>query len=203
MKQIKRVIMQALAITLMCAHVKADKILLKDEAMTTANFTLISRSFENNSPMPRVHAHPGYGSGSHNESPPLAWAGAPAKTKSFALILNDPDAVGGNFTHWVIFNIPASVDELPAHAPDEAHLHGKFHGDQGRNDYGTIGYGGPKPPVGTGTHRYTFTLYALDTVLNLKPEATTAPELRKAIAGHVMGQTELIGLFSAPENRKA
>lgn len=171
--------------------------------MQSKQFSLVSPSFENNAPLPLVHAHPGYGPGALNESPALIWKDAPRNTKSFALILNDPDAVTGNFIHWIIYNIPHTLHELPYNIPPEPNLHKTLHGaQQGRNDYGTIGYGGPQPPLGTGIHRYTFTLYALDTVLDLQPESTTAPELHKASTHHIIGQATLVGLFGAKDAGK-
>src|SRR5262249_7195858 len=92
-------------------------------------------------------------------SPQLTWSGAPADVQGFALTCTDPDAPRGTFTHWVIFNIPANVHELSEGMPTEKEvLEGAR---QGKNDFGKIGYAGPKPPPGK-PHRYFFTLYALD-----------------------------------------
>jgi hypothetical protein len=124
-------------------------------------------------------------------SPPLRWSDAPDGTKSFALIADDPDAPMGTWVHWVLFNLPADARELPEAVPSEGTLPSGAR--QGRNDFRKIGYGGPMPP--SGTHRYYFKLYALDTALDLKPGATKA-QLVKAMEGHVLGQGQLMGKYS-------
>jgi len=120
-----------------------------------------------------------------NVSPQLAWTGAPTDTQSFVVIVADPD--GGDWVHWVQFNIPGGATSLP-----EAEG-GRDIGVKGRNDFGELGYGGPCPP--DGTHRYIFTLYALDTTLSAA-EGATRSEAEKAMADHVLGQAQLIGLRS-------
>jgi len=126
-------------------------------------------------------------------SPPLSWSGAPKGTKTYALIVDDPDAPVGVFTHWVIFNIPASEGGLPENTPKKDKLpNGAV---QGRNDFGRRGYGGPCPP--SGTHRYQFHLYALDTQLALPPGATKRDVL-KAMEGRILAKAELTGLYSRP-----
>ncbi len=167
-------------------------------------FTLASPAFEHGATIPVIHAHQGFSPRSHNESPPLTWQGEPPQTKSFALILNDPDAVSGTFTHWVIYNIPASVHELPANLPSLTYLTGSLNGTmQGKNDYGTLGYGGPKPPVGTGIHRYIFTLYALDRTLDIDPKQTTGPILEQALQSYTIGKATLIGLVGATSQKSS
>lgn len=124
-------------------------------------------------------------------SPALAWTGAPANTASFALILEDPDAPGGTFVHWVIYNIPAVSNGLAeAVAPQPTFDDGTA---QGMNSGSRRYYMGPCPP--SGTHRYFFRLYALDTRLDLA-QGATADQLRKAMQGHVLAQGELMGTFS-------
>ena len=124
-----------------------------------------------------------------NVSPPLHWQGAPEKTQSFALWMFDPDATRGTFTHWLLWDVPASIAELA-----EDWFAGDI-GTPGRNDFGKLGYGGPLPPVGHGPHRYVFRLYALDVDnLDLREGASRA-EFEQAIAGHVVGQTEVTGRF--------
>ncbi len=126
-----------------------------------------------------------------NISPALAWTGAPSNTVSFALILEDPDAPSGTFVHWVIYNIPAVSQSLAeAVAPQPTFDDGAA---QGMNSGNRRYYEGPCPP--SGTHRYFFRLYALDTRLDLAPGAT-ADQVRKAIQGHVLAQGELMGTFS-------
>src|SRR5713101_10130530 len=124
-------------------------------------------------------------------SPRLKWNEPPAKTKSFALIMDDPDAPAGTWVHWVLYSLPAGTTELPEGVEKQEQLaNGAI---QGRNDFRRIGYGGPCPPPGT-PHRYYFKLYALDTKLNLKAGATK-PELELAIKSHILGETELMGRY--------
>jgi len=127
----------------------------------------------------------------HSVSPPLAWGHPPAGTKSFALILDDPDAPSGTFVHWVIYNIPAASLGLPEAIPTNGQLaDGTL---QGNNGSGRAGYTGPCPP--SGTHRYFFKLYALDTLLGLSSGANK-DQLLQAMQGHVLAQSELMGTFS-------
>jgi len=124
-------------------------------------------------------------------SPPLNWEGAPAATKSFALICDDPDAPRGTWVHWVIFNLPAEKTELPEGVPAS----GKLPDDvrQGKNDFGKLGYGGPSPPPGK-PHRYFLKLYALDTMLDLK-EGATKQDVEKTMAKHILAQGQLMGKY--------
>jgi hypothetical protein len=124
-------------------------------------------------------------------SPPLAWSGAPKETKSVALIIDDPDAPRGIFTHWVIFNIPASDNSLSENIPASGVLPNGA--TQGSNGGGRIGYTSPCPP--SGTHHYVFHLYALDTQLSLQAGATKQ-DLLTAMAGHILAEAQLIGLYS-------
>src|SRR5690349_17188989 len=113
----------------------------------------------------------------NDTSPQLAWSGVPSGTKTLALIVHDPDAPrAGGFYHWVAYNIPVSAGGIPENAPKQAEFPGG--GTQGRNDFGNVGYGGPCPP--SGTHRYFFRLYALDTELKLGSGAT-AKDVEKAM----------------------
>jgi len=123
-------------------------------------------------------------------SPPLRWTEAPAGTRSFALVSDDPDAPVGTWVHWVVWNIPASVNSLEENQPKKDSLAGGIR--QGTTDFRRIGYGGPCPP--SGTHRYFFHLYALDALLEL-PASTTKAQLEKAMKGHVLGQAELMGKY--------
>ena len=127
-----------------------------------------------------------------NISPAMAWKGAPARTKSFALILHDPDAPSrGGFTHWVIYNMDAKLNQLVENIPRQANV--ARLGMQGKNDAGQIGYMGPCPP--SGTHRYVARLFALDTMLRLKPGATQK-ELEAAMRGHILETATLIGTYA-------
>lgn len=126
-------------------------------------------------------------------SPPLAWSGAPANTKSFALLIDDPDAPDPDapkrvWVHWVVYNIPASTEGLAEGAAKSGLPAGA---KVGKNDWGKSAYGGPCPPIGR--HRYFHKLYALDTVLML--ENASKRDLERAMEGHVLGKAELIGTY--------
>jgi len=124
-------------------------------------------------------------------SPPLVWGEPPSGTRAFALIVDDPDAPGGVFTHWVLFNLPRDSRELPEAAPAQDRLtSGAL---QGRNDFGRIGYSGPCPPAGR-AHRYRFNLYALDQPLDLKAGASRKQVL-DAMRGHILAQGQLTGIY--------
>ena len=118
-------------------------------------------------------------------NPPLEFSNVPADAKSLALTLKDPDAPGGNFTHWVVWNIPPQTSSIN---PGDA-LPGAVQGLNGAN---RTGYTGPCPP--SGVHRYFFRLYALDGNLNLDPNSGDA-QLDRAMAGHIISQSELIGIY--------
>lgn len=123
-------------------------------------------------------------------SPPLQWEGLPEATKSIALISDDPDAPVGTWVHWILFNLPVDTKELTENIPpDETLPNGAI---QGTSDFGRIGYGGPCPP--SGTHRYFFKIYALDTELDLAPGARKA-DLLNAMEGHTLAQGQLIGKY--------
>lgn len=120
-------------------------------------------------------------------SPPLEWTGVPAGTKSLALIADDPDAPGGDWVHWVFYDLLPDMTRLPPAVPAVAPW-----GVQGQTDFGRTGYGGPCPP--RGTHRYFFKLYALDILLALKPGATKR-ELLQAMQGHILAEGQLMGKY--------
>lgn len=124
-------------------------------------------------------------------SPALAWNDPPTGTETFALIVDDPDAPGGTWVHWVIFDLPGDARELREGMPKDREL--PTGARQGRNDFGKIGYNGPCPPKGT-VHRYFFKLYALNSKMNLKPGVSKG-ELERAMKGHTLAQAELIGKF--------
>jgi Raf kinase inhibitor-like YbhB/YbcL family protein len=124
-------------------------------------------------------------------SPPLGWGEPPPGTRAFALIMDDPDAPGGVFTHWVIFNIASDSRQLVEAIPIQGQLPGGAL--QGKNDFGRTGYGGPCPPPGR-PHRYQFTLYAMDHPLDLKAGVSKG-RLLSATQGHVLAQGQLIGTY--------
>ncbi len=124
-------------------------------------------------------------------SPPLQWTAASPQTKSFALICDDPDAPMGTWTHWVIYNLPATATGLPENVAKRGSL--PDGSKQGQNSFGKIGYNGPAPPPGK-AHRYFFKVYALDTVLTLDAGAEKG-EVVNAINGHVLAQGQLMGTY--------
>lgn len=154
----------------------------------TVSLQLISDAFVNGQSIPAKYACAG-----RNVSPPLTWNDPPAGTQSFALIMDDPDAPAGTWVHWVLFNIPAASrglqEDLPVTGknidPNAIYV--------GKNSSGNIGYDGPCPP--SGTHRYYFKLYALDTLISLLPGASKEQVLSE-MEGHILAQGELMGTFS-------
>jgi Raf kinase inhibitor-like YbhB/YbcL family protein len=124
-------------------------------------------------------------------SPELSWSEPPAGTQSLALIADDPDAPGGTFTHWVLFNLPADTRILEANVSKVDELPNGAR--QGRNGFRKLGYSGPCPPPGK-PHRYYFKLYALDKTLDLKPGASKE-ELENAMQGHTLGTSEIMGKY--------
>jgi hypothetical protein len=124
-------------------------------------------------------------------SPPLVWDKGPEGTATYALLLEDPDAPGGVFTHWIVFNIPSDMHELPEAMPVERELpSGAF---QGENDFGAVGYRGPCPPTGK-AHRYRFKVYALDERAELEAGASRR-DILEAMDGHILAQGELTGSY--------
>ncbi len=124
-------------------------------------------------------------------SPELTWSELPTGTKSFVLVVDDPDAPGGVFTHWILFNGPADSLELAEAVPAQGQLqNGSL---QGKNDFGRIGYGGPCPPPGS-PHRYQFTLYALDQPLDLEP-GISKKQVLDAMRDHILAQGRVTGTY--------
>jgi Raf kinase inhibitor-like YbhB/YbcL family protein len=152
----------------------------------TATIELTSSAFVQGEPIPAKYTCSG-----EDISPPLAWGEPPAGTQSFALIMDDPDAPGGTWDHWVFFNISPSIRSLPEAFPDGDTFPDGSLG--GKNSWGNTGYGGPCPPGGT--HRYFFKLYALDEMLAINAGASKG-ELEKAMVGHILAYAELMGTFS-------
>jgi len=149
-------------------------------------FELTSRAFRGDQPIPKEHTCDG-----EDISVPLAWKDSPSQTQSFALVVEDPDAPGKTFVHWVLFDLPGDVSELRAGIGRHESLPGNA--TQGVNDFGNLGYNGPCPPKGP-AHHYHFKLYALDRPTGLPPKATRQSVLA-AIKGHVLAEAELIGTF--------
>ena len=149
--------------------------------------TIESIAFSANGPIPAPYTCSG-----GDKSPTLFWSGVPTATRTLALIVRDPDAPMGSFTHWVVYNIPASLTGLPGALPTMPTLdNGAM---QGVNSSGTSGYYGPCPPPGP-SHHYHFRLYALDEKLNLAAGASAA-QVEQALAGHVLASADLAGTYA-------
>jgi Raf kinase inhibitor-like YbhB/YbcL family protein len=146
---------------------------------------LTSTAFAPGQPIPSKYTCDG-----ENVSPPLHWSDPPHGTQSLALICDDPDAPAGTWVHWVLYNLLAKARALPEAVPANADLPDGSR--QGKNSGGRLGYSGPCPP--SGTHRYFFKLYALDTVLGLASGADKS-QLLQAMQGHILAQTELMGTY--------
>ncbi|HEX9767714.1 MAG TPA: YbhB/YbcL family Raf kinase inhibitor-like protein [Kiloniellales bacterium] len=150
---------------------------------------LVSPAFTDQGEIPRRYTCEG-----EDVSPPLSWSGVPDGTKSFALIVDDPDAPDPKaprmtWVHWVLYNLPADTRELPEAIDPEALPPGT---EEGQNDWKNLGYGGPCPPIGR--HRYFHKLYALDTRLaNLG--AATKTKLEAAMQGHILARADLVGTY--------
>jgi Raf kinase inhibitor-like YbhB/YbcL family protein len=137
-------------------------------------------------------AHTGEGK---DLSPPLEWSGLPPGTKELALIVDDPDAPTSEpFVHWVLYGVPADASGLPEGLVREPQVHDGVRALQGTNSFGKTGYNGPLPPRGHGVHHYHFKLYALDRPLELPPGADKE-KLLAAMAGHVLGEGEMVGTY--------
>jgi Raf kinase inhibitor-like YbhB/YbcL family protein len=161
--------------------------LLMTQPAHAADFALTSTEIANGTQLPAKQVFNGFGCTGENRSPALAWSGAPAETKSFALTVYDPDApTGSGWWHWVVFNIPADVGALPAGAGDADGKQLPAGAQQGRTDFGTPGYGGACPPAGDPAHRYVFTVHALK-VGKLDLPADASP----ALVGFMLHSTEL------------
>ena len=152
-----------------------------------AKLTVTSDAFASGQPIPVKYSCQG-----EDLSPPLKWAGAPAKTKSFALVCDDPDAPGGTWVHWVIYNQPADASSLSENTPKSETLPNGA--TQGRNSFQNIGYGGPCPPGGK-AHRYFFKVYALDMAFDVKKGQLGKEDLLAAMRGHILAQGQLMGTY--------
>ena len=154
---------------------------------TRMPFQLIRSGFQEGEVIPAQFACTG-----ENLSPEFTWGQPPPDTVTLALIFDDPDALGGSWVHWILFNIPPDAGSLPAAiSPLAQYPDGSL---SGINSWGELGYGGPCPPQGS-THQYLFALYALDTALDLESSATKQ-DLLIAMQSHILAETQLTGLFS-------
>jgi Raf kinase inhibitor-like YbhB/YbcL family protein len=148
--------------------------------------TITSTAFSEGQPIPAKYSCEG-----SDISPPLKWTNAPANTKSFALIADDPDAPMGTWVHWVLYDLPPNTTELPEDVAKTQFIAGNA--KQGLNSWPRLGYGGPCPPPGK-PHRYFFKLYALETMLDVKPGATKK-DVEAAMKGHVLAEGQLMGSY--------
>lgn len=155
------------------------------EAKAENKIEIKSTAFDEGDMIPKQYTCDG-----KDVSPPLAWSSVPEGTQGLALIVDDPDAPGGTWVHWVLFNLPPDTKEVNENIPPQGEL--PVGAKQGKNDFGKIGYGGPCPP--DGTHRYYFKLYALDVEIKLEPGITKA-DLVKAIEGHIVAEGQLMGRY--------
>jgi hypothetical protein len=151
--------------------------------MAAQDFTLTSPAFGEGQHIPPRHTCEG-----EDLSPRLEWTRVPPQTRSFALIMDDPDAPSGTFTHWLLADIPAEAREL-REAEDAV-------GVAGRNDFGGTGWGGPCPPPKHGDHRYNFRLLALDLETTGLAAGASRADFEAAIDGHVLGEATLMGRFA-------
>lgn len=152
--------------------------------------TLTSAPFDSGETIPSEYTCEGA-----DVSPALEWTHVPTDTDSFTLIVDDPDAPGQTFTHWVFFNIPGAATSLPRNIDVDAEFPDADPAPrEGANDFGDVGYGGPCPPPGDGPHRYFFRLYALDTALDLEAGASKT-QVTDAMDGHVLAETDLMGTY--------
>lgn len=154
------------------------------------DFSIHSPAFENGAEIPKQYT--GLGA---DDSPPLSWSNAPPGTKSFTLIVDDPDAPDPNspkmvFTHWVLYNVPSDVNKLEPGLTPERLPPGT---ETGLNDFDEPGYNGPNPPIGR--HRYFFKLYALDGELPNLGHRATKDDVMNAMSGHVLAETETFGTY--------
>lgn len=151
-------------------------------AASGGEMKIASTAFDNGGKLAAKYSHEG-----GNKNPELKIEGVPANAKSLALIVDDPDAPGGLFTHWLVWNIdPKTTSVAEDSAPKSA--------TEGTNDFGENGYGGPQPP--SGTHRYYFKIFALDQMLKIAAGAKRR-EFEKAMKGHVIAQAEVMSRYSA------
>jgi len=146
---------------------------------------IMSAAFKDGGEIPERYTCDG-----ENVSPPLEWVSVPEETLSFAIVCDDPDAPMGTWVHWVVFNVPGDVMQLPENVPPEREL--SIGAIQGMNDFKKIGYDGPCPP--SGTHRYFFKIYALDTKLDL-PSGATKTHLMLSLEEHVLEEAHLMGTY--------
>jgi Raf kinase inhibitor-like YbhB/YbcL family protein len=152
---------------------------------------VFSPVFQDGKPIPTKYAHHGV-VGGNNISIPLSWNGTPAETQSFALSIVDPHPVANNWVHWFVINIPAKVASL---AEGASGMNMPTGSKELYNTYGTLGYGGPEPPKGSGPHPYEMVIYALNTPSLDLSANTTLPAFKKGIEGKVIASAKITGIY--------
>ena len=157
---------------------------------STTSLAVTSTAFKNGDAIPAQFTCDGA-----DRSPPLAWSGAPKNTAAFALLVEDPDAPGGTFIHWVIYDIASSVSSMPEGVAKGETVSALGGARQGRTGFkGTPGYGGPCPPRGA-AHHYHFRLFALDRTLGI-PAGASRDDVMSAMRGHELARGELVGTYT-------
>jgi Raf kinase inhibitor-like YbhB/YbcL family protein len=181
---------------LLFAAIGAGVALTHAPAVEAASFTLTSTAFKNNGAIAPKYSFNQMGCTGENVSPPLEWKNPPAGTKSFALMVHDPDApTGSGWWHWVVYNIPAETTSLPEGA-GAADGHALPKGAvQGNTDFGKPGWGGPCPPPGSAKHHYNFTLYALKVDKIDVPPGASPAMVGFNLNANKLGQAKLTGTF--------
>jgi Raf kinase inhibitor-like YbhB/YbcL family protein len=160
---------------------------------TRGRLSVTSDSFASEQPIPETFSE--YGK---RQSPELRWNGVPDDAASVALVVEDPDApTPAPFAHWVLYNLPPDLHELPASVPADVRLPELGNAAQGRSSAGPVGYFGPRPPRSDGPHHYHFEVFALDCVLDVEPGADRDAVVA-AMRGHVLASGQLVGTYQAP-----
>ena len=181
-----RVWMVALLVMVIVAGCKRTPEPGPGEDLGDSTLRLTSSAFEDGEMIPTIYTCDG-----EDMSPPLSWRGAPEGTRTLVLIVDDPDAPLRTWVHWVVYNIPVDLEGFPEGMPSEPELASGV--QQGQTSWSRSGYGGPCPP--SGTHHYIFTLYALDTSLDLAPARTDKQAVINEIETHVLARATLTGLY--------
>lgn len=182
----KKILFIGLAMSVTACISQPTQVVPSTQKEAVMSFQITSPAFKNGEAIPSDFSCKG-----RDISPTLTWTEPPAGTQSFALIMDDPDAPMGTWVHWVIFNIPASTRDLKEGTPTDPQLNdGSI---QGITSARSTGFHGPCPP--SGTHRYFFKLYALDTMLDL-PANANKKDLLTAMEGHILANAELMGTFN-------
>lgn len=151
-------------------------------------FSILSPDFKDGDTVPKRFSCDG-----EDMSPEIQWDGAPPAVRSFVLIVEDPDAPSGTFTHWIVYDMPFSLHKLSRGIGNGAVPEGGI--KQGYTDFGRKGYEGPCPPKGHGVHRYNFILTALDIPALGLPDGARKSDIERAMKGHILGTAKLMGIY--------